>query len=153
MTVGPRARALIAAYEGDKLVAYAATADERARGIWTIGKGMTHYPDGSPVKQGDIITQAQSDSMFAALVDQRGEAIAPLLTAPTTPAQFGALVSLSYNIGLAGLARSTLLQLHNAGDYAGAAAQFARWNRQGLTVLPGLTRRRAAEAALYRGEA
>ena len=31
-----------------------------------------------------------------------------------------------------------------------AAAQFARWNRQGKVVLAGLSRRRAAEAALYR---
>jgi lysozyme len=37
----------------------------------------------------------------------------------------------------------------NGKDYAGAAAEFARWNKAGGKVLGGLTRRRAAEAALF----
>jgi GH24 family phage-related lysozyme (muramidase) len=41
------------------------------------------------------------------------------------------------------------LKKHLAGDYAGAAAQFVRWNKAGGKVLAGLTQRRAAEAALY----
>lgn len=60
------------------------------------------------------------------------------------------LVSLAYNIGLSALARSTVLRLHRAGDYAGAAKAFAMWNKAGGRVLAGLTRRRAAEAELYR---
>ena len=51
-----------------------------------------------------------------------------------------------------GLGDSTLLKKHLRGDYAGCAAQFAAWNKAGGQVLRGLTRRRAAEAALY-GEA
>jgi len=41
------------------------------------------------------------------------------------------------------------MRMHKDGDYAGAAAQFARWNKNDGNVLAGLTRRRAAEAALY----
>jgi GH24 family phage-related lysozyme (muramidase) len=67
---------------------------------------------------------------------------------PTTQAQFDALVSFHYNTGAIG--RATLTRRHRAGDYAGAAREFARWNRAGGRVLPGLVRRRAAEAALYR---
>ena len=70
--------------------------------------------------------------------------------AHTRQPQFDALVSFAYNLGATALARSTLLALHRAGDFTGAAAQFARWNRQGKVVLAGLSRRRAAEAALYR---
>ena len=47
--------------------------------------------------------------------------------------------------------RAALTRLHKAGDFAGAAREFGRWNRAGGRVLAGLTRRRAAEAKLYRG--
>jgi GH24 family phage-related lysozyme (muramidase) len=69
--------------------------------------------------------------------------------APTSQHQFDAMVSFAYNIGVANLAGSTLLKLHKAGDFAGAQQQFGRWNKAAGKVLPGLTRRRAAEAALY----
>jgi lysozyme len=39
--------------------------------------------------------------------------------------------------------------MHKAGDYAGAKAQFARWDKNDGKVMKGLARRRAAEAALY----
>ncbi|APF12027.1 hypothetical protein BKC11_04965 [Salmonella enterica subsp. enterica serovar Typhimurium] len=44
---------------------------------------------------------------------------------------------------------STLLRKLNAGDYAGAADEFLRWNKAGGKVLNGLTRRREAERALF----
>jgi lysozyme len=67
----------------------------------------------------------------------------------TTQSQFDALVSFAYNVGLSALNDSTLLRLHKAGDYAGAKAQFARWDKNDGKVIKGLARRRAAEAALY----
>lgn len=63
--------------------------------------------------------------------------------------QFDAMVSFAFNCGEAALRSSTLLKKHLVGDYAGAAKEFARWNRGGGKVLPGLVKRRAAEAALY----
>ena len=68
---------------------------------------------------------------------------------PLNPNQFGALTSFTYNLGAGNLRSSTLLRKLNAGDYAGAAAEFARWNKAGGKVLKGLTRRRAAERALF----
>ena len=62
-------------------------------------------------------------------------------------AQFDAMVAFHYNTGA--IARARLTRLHVAGDYSGAKAAFADWTRSGDTVLPGLVRRRAAEAALY----
>jgi hypothetical protein len=61
------------------------------------------------------------------------------------------LVSLCYNIGEGNLAKSTLLRKVNAKDFAGAAAEFKRWNKGGGKTLPGLTRRRASEALLFQG--
>ena len=57
------------------------------------------------------------------------------------------MVSFHYNTGA--IARATLTKKHNALDYAGAAAEFSRWNKAGGRVLKGLVRRRAEEAKLY----
>lgn len=72
-----------------------------------------------------------------------------LVKVPLNDNQFGALVSFTYNLGAANLKKSTLLKKVNAGDFAGAQAEFAKWNRAGGQVLKGLTRRRVAEAALF----
>lgn len=72
-----------------------------------------------------------------------------LVKVPLTAHQMGALVSFAYNVGMGALGSSTLLRLLNAGQYDAAAKQFARWNKAGGRVLAGLTRRRAAEAALF----
>jgi lysozyme len=42
-----------------------------------------------------------------------------------------------------------VLRLHNDSQHAAAAAAFGMWNKAGGTVRAGLTRRRAAEAAMY----
>ncbi len=44
---------------------------------------------------------------------------------------------------------STLVKKLNNRDFAGAAAEFAKWNKAGGRVLAGLTRRRSAEARLF----
>jgi GH24 family phage-related lysozyme (muramidase) len=67
--------------------------------------------------------------------------------APTNQNQFDALVSFHYNTGA--IATATLTKKHKAGDYEGAEAEFARWNKNAGKVMKGLVRRRTAEAALY----
>jgi lysozyme len=115
---------------------------------WTIGWGTT----GADVKPGIVWTQAQCDDRFAAdLATFATRVAAAIGDAPTAQNQFDAMVSFAYNVGVANLASSTLLKKHKAGDYPGAAAEFARWNKAAGKVLPGLVRRRAAEAALYAG--
>ena len=147
-TVGPRARDLIKSFEACRLKAYLPTPND----VPTIGFGAT----GPDVKLGLTWTQAQADARFDADLAKFAAKVSALIgDAPTTPAQFGALVSLGYNIGTGqgGLATSTLLRLHKAGKYTEAAAEFGRWNKQAGKVLNGLTRRRAAETALYMGDA
>lgn len=77
--------------------------------------------------------------------------VAPLLEVPVKHHQFDALVSFAYNVGIGNLKSSTLLRKLNAGDYDGAALEFHRWKRSNGRVLPGLVRRRAAEALLFQG--
>ena len=144
--VDPRAIALMHEFEGCRLKAYMPTPQDRP----TIGWGMTFYPDKRPVRMGDTITQAKADADFVTIVDKFAADLVPLIgAAPTTSAQFGAMVALAYNIGVAGFARSSVLRRHRAGDYINAARSFGMWNKQAGRVLAGLTRRRAAEAALY----
>lgn len=63
--------------------------------------------------------------------------------------QIGAMVSFTFNLGEGNFHGSTLLKKVNAGMFVEAAAEFARWNKAKGKVLKGLTRRRAAEAALF----
>lgn len=131
---------LIKSFEGFRASAY-----RDPVGVWTIGWGFTRG-----VRAGDTITRAQADQrLLSELAQYEAAVYAATAGAPTTQPQFDALVSLAYNIGIAGLQRSTALRRHREGQHNAAARAFALWNQAGGRVLPGLTRRRAAEAALY----
>lgn len=78
-------------------------------------------------------------------------AVNKLVRVPLEQHQFDALVSFVYNVGPANLEQSTLLKKLNAGYYSSAAEQFKRWRFAGGKILKGLERRRAAEAAMFRG--
>jgi GH24 family phage-related lysozyme (muramidase) len=117
---------------------------------WTIGWGATgrDHVHGGRIGPGTVWTQGQCDARLADdLARYAGDVAAALGNAPASQAQFDALVSFHYNTGA--IARATLTKKHIAGDYEGAAREFARWNRAGGQVLRGLTNRRAAEAELY----
>ena len=130
---------LIKQFEGLYLNAYRCPA-----GVPTIG-----YGHAAGVAMGQTITQQQADDYLRRDVRQFERAVSRLVRVPLTQGQFDALVSFAFNLGEGALAQSTLLRLLNAGDYAGAAAQFDRWNKAGGCVLPGLVRRRAAERAMF----
>jgi lysozyme len=113
---------------------------------WTIGWGST----GPDIKRGVVWTQKQCDDRFTAHLGEFAAKVSKLLAGtPTTQPQFDAMVSFAYNVGIGNLQSSTLLRKHKAGDHEGAAAEFAKWNKAAGRVLPGLVKRRAAEAALY----
>ena len=149
-SMGPQGLALIRQFEGcarlrpDGMVE--AYPDPGTGGEpWTIGWGAT----GSGIGPGTVWTQQRCDARLESDVARHARDVAFALgDAPTTQAQFDALVSFHYNTGA--IARSTLLRRHLAGDYRAAAEEFARWNRAGGRVLKGLVRRRAAEVRLYR---
>lgn len=117
-------------------------------GVWTIGYGCTEG-----VRPGMRWTRAEADAAFAEEIEQFERAVTRLVTREVTQHQFDALVSLAYNIGAEGLRGSTVLRKFNAGDIEGAAKAFHLWNKATvkgkLTVLPGLTSRRAREASHF----
>lgn len=135
-------------FEGCRLTAYP---DPGTGGKpWTIGWGSTTDEQGRPIVPGTTWTQERADARFEQDVERFATKVRALLgDAPTTDNQFAALVSLAYNIGIGNIGGSTLLKKHRAGDYAGAQAEFLRWNRAAGKVMKGLTRRREAEAKVY----
>ena len=146
MKLVPAAIKLLHDFEGCRLKAYMPTPNDRP----TIGWGMTFYPDGREVKMGETITQAYADAYFETIVGRFADRVDELVDpAPATGNELGAMTCLAYNIGIAGFARSSVLRLHKAGEKAAAESAFKLWNKQAGRVLNGLTRRRAAEAALY----
>jgi GH24 family phage-related lysozyme (muramidase) len=141
--VSPEGIALIHSFESCKLTAYPDPGSVDGK-PWTIGWGST----GPGIAKGVVWTQAQADERFSADLARFEKAVA-LMAPVTTQSQFDALVSFAYNVGLSALNDSTLLRLHKAGNYVAAKDQFSRWNKNDGKVMAGLTRRRAAEAALY----
>lgn len=141
--INTEALALLKESEGLRLTAY-----RDPVGIWTIGYGST----GPHVKPGMTITEMQAEALLLKDLSRFEIGVADMAKVATEE-QFSAMVSLAFNIGLEALKRSTLLRKHNEGDYAGAKAEFARWNKAGGRALPGLTKRRSKEAAIYGGGA
>lgn len=131
---------LTESFEGLRLEAY-----RDSVGVWTIGYGHT----GPDVTQGLEITSDQAETLLAADIAWAEAVVNRAVKVSITQGQFDAMVDFVFNMGGANFVRSTLLRLLNAGDYFGAAEQFMRWNKAGGKVLEGLTRRRAAERALF----
>lgn len=139
--IGKAGLDLIKDFEGLKLRAYLCPA-----GILTIGYGST----GPHVTAGKVITEAQAVELLKDDLDRFEKAVTRLVTVPLTQNQYDALVSFAFNVGISALERSTLLKRVNARLFDQAAAEFAKWNRAAGRPLAGLTRRRAAEAALFK---
>ncbi|PNU04618.1 lysozyme [Novosphingobium guangzhouense] len=131
---------LIKHFEGLRLNTYRCQA-----GVLTIGYGHT----GSDVKSGMKITEAQADAYLVADVAKFERAVADMVKVPLTQSQFDALVSFTFNLGAGKVKSSTLIRKVNAGDFAEAAAEFAKWRLAGGKVSNGLVTRRAAEAKLF----
>lgn len=134
-------------------------------GIWTIGWGhaITYGISFLRGKKGKQIarslypggiTLAQAEEMLRQDVFEVTLEVLYLVKVPITDNQFAALVSFTFNLGAGGLERSTLLRLVNQGKFQAASAEFRKWNKarnpKGVLVrLGGLSRRRAAEMALF----
>jgi lysozyme len=136
----PLGLAMTKSFEGLRLTAYTDVA-----GVWTIGYGHT----GPEVHAGLVWTQAEAD---AGLLFDMAEDVACVnraVTVAITQNKFDALADFAFNAGRGAFLLSTLLRLLNAGDIAGAGAQFGLWVHAGGVVEPGLVRRRKAEATMF----
>lgn len=143
----PELREWVKAWEGVVLAPYADGA-----GYWTIGCGHRLQTDDPR----EPITMDECDALLDVDLRYYGEGVHRLIFMPLpNQHQFDALVAFAMNCGLAALAGSTLRKRVNGGYFDQAADEFIRWNiatdaRTGVKgPNPGLTKRRAAERAMF----
>ena len=115
---------------------------------WTIGWGST----GPEVTPDTIWTQQQAeeslDKHLLYFCSGVLKLSPKLLQEP--PRRLAAIISFAYNCGLGNYRISTLKKRVDGKDWAGAQEEIVKWNKAAGRVMPGLTRRRQAEAALLR---
>lgn len=139
------ATGLCVTFEGVRLRPYLCAA-----GVPTIGVGATRYLDGrrvtlmdAPVTRDVAMVMLRHSLRWSYL-----PAVLKLCPGVGTVGQLAALLDFTFNLGSGSLKASTLRRKVNAGDWAGARLELAKWTRGGGKVLPGLVRRRTAEANL-----
>ncbi len=140
------AAALCRPFEGLRLQPYICPA-----GYPTIGYGTVWKPDGIKVTmEHPPISKETAEEWL--VHELRHNYLAGVLKASPSllarPRALGALTDFAYNLGVARYRASTLRKRVDAGDWEDAKEQLMLWTRGGGKVLPGLVRRRQAEAAL-----
>ena len=130
----------ISGWEGEKLTAYA-----DGGGVWTICDGHT-----KSVYQGMRATRDQCHEWLAQDIEDHSRGMRACATREFSPEAETAMLSLTFNIGVAGFCGSSALRRHNAGDDAAACDLIRLWNKDNGKVIKGLVNRRDAEAKLCR---
>lgn len=140
------ARDLCLVFEGMYLKPYLCPA-----AVPTIGVGSTFYENGCRVSLKDPpITRERAMQLLEHELNHCLPKVIKLC--PGLPdwgdQAVGAILDFAFNCGTGALSGSTLRKRVNADDVDGARAELMKWTRGGGRVLPGLVKRRAAEAAL-----
>lgn len=147
MRTNKRGLELIKEFEGLRLKPYLCSAD-----VPTVGYGSTFYEDGKKVQLTDKpISRARAEQLLINTITHFEKQLYPILSGlMLNDNQFSALVSFTFNVGVANFKKSTLLKIirENPNDWD-IHEQFLRWNKANKKELQGLTRRRLAEAKLY----
>lgn len=132
----------------EKWEGFRATAYKCPAGILTIGYGHT----GEDVKPGDVVTYHEAYDILVNDIKKVISDLEDFVEVDVSEGAFIALTSLAFNIGADGVVRKCprLMAALNRGDWDACADEFLDVTRAGGKVLPGLVKRRAAEAALMR---
>jgi lysozyme len=120
-------------------------------GYPTIGYGTVWKPDGTRVTMDDASISVELANEWL-VSELRNNYMAGVLKASprliANPRALAAMTDFAYNLGVARYRASTLRKRVNEDDFEGAKVELQKWIRGGGKVLPGLVRRRQAEAAL-----
>lgn len=150
MTTGPKGIELIKTWEGLELKAYKATSSEK---YYTIGYG--HH--GSDVTADMVITKEQAEELLANDIRNKEIELNSYIKENrivVNQNQFDALMSFTYNLGLAKWSGShdvpTMLMAGQEGFSVETVRHFfTQWRMAGGKVLPGLENRRNAEVDVF----
>jgi lysozyme len=144
MKISDRGLDLIKRFEGLELEAY-----QDVVGIWTIGYGHTSMAGPPDVVPGMEISEREAEKILKRDLQQYEEGVEKAVKAEITQNMYDALVSITYNIGVSAMKRSTFIKRLNNKQYEAAAEAMHWWNKAGGRVVQGLKNRREAEAALF----
>lgn len=137
---------LIKHYEGFRAEAY-----QDSAGIWTTGYGHT-----GNVRPGEEVTAEEAEVLLVSDVSRAETAVRRLVKVPLRQHEFDALVDFCFNLGEGNLARSTLLNELNSGNYEAVVRELPKWclcSRNGKKIkLQGLFDRRMSELKLWQTE-
>jgi lysozyme len=98
------------------------------------------------VRHGDTCTRNEAEAWLLHDLHHFMDCVNKHVKVDLTDHQKAALFSFVYNLGCGAFRKSTLLKKLNAGDKAGAAREFLKWDHAGGRRLAGLTRRRESES-------
>lgn len=116
-------------------------------GTMTIGAGHTAAAGPPAPRAGATISLTEAINIYRNDLAKTESQVQAAVRAVLSQHQFDALVSWHFNTGA--VSSATLTRKLNAGDAAGAAAEFARWNKSKGKVLEGLVARRERETAMF----
>ncbi len=136
--------ALTKEFEGLRLEAY-----RDSGSIWTIGYGHT----GRDVRPERRVSEFEAEVLLRTDLRDAIACVNRAVDVEIAQHEFDALVDFCYNVGRGNFERSSLLGKVNLEDFAGATVQFGLWVNVDMKPVAGLVRRRAAEAAMFRGQA
>jgi lysozyme len=145
MKTGKKGIALIKQFEGCRLKAYN---DPGTGGLpITIGFGSTRRPDGTKFKLGDVVTMERAEELLASTLTAYERIVLSKVSIPLTQNQFDALVCFTYNTG----GSDTVFKMVNRKEKENIFREWfeSHYIKGGGKVLPGLIRRRKAEADLF----
>ncbi len=111
-------------------------------GFWTVGYGHLCDPKHPPITETEAEVYLADDLITALAATLR---YCPVL-ATEPDGRLAAIVDFTFNLGAGRLQTSTLRRRINQRDWASAGQELRRWVYGGGKVLPGLVKRREAEA-------
>lgn len=119
-----------------------------AVGVPTICYGSTRG-----VRLGMYMTDQECIALLRAEVAEYRKGVHPYMTTETIwvrlpPPRDAAYTSTAFNVGIAGIGKSTAMRRLNAGDIVGGCQALTWWDKAGNRVLRGLFERRKREQAL-----
>lgn len=141
-TVSPLGLQRIQAFEG-----FQGEPVRLADGRWLYGHG--HVAAAAPLKP---VTRAFAANLLRLDLAPAERTVNALVKRELTQAQFDALVSFTFSVGVDAFAKSDVLRRANQGEWAGAACAMDAWRKSTVCgeseVMEALVRRRAQEKAM-----